>query len=91
MMLYIVGNGCYSRLFIREEKMMFIHLRYGLQVTNEVLLLPDGFVTVRDVLEKLPVKNVTLHDENTRLLRPTDLVQKGRVYTVRRHPAGIRR
>ena len=69
----------------------FIHLRYGIDKRMEVMTLdPRHFTTARDVLRRVKYKFqhsiIRLYNEHGIKLRPGDVVERSRVYTIKRHP-----
>ena len=72
--------------------MMFIHLRF--MGREEVVLFDDDLVYSSDVIQKMVYSKdsiLRLYNEHGRQMRSRDVLEKARVYTLKRRPSSKHR
>ena len=88
---HIVFNNSSSSSTMTETA-NFIHLKYGIDKRMEVMKLDSRyFTTARDVLESVKHKFehcvIHLYNEHGVALMLDDVIEKARVYTIKRQPS----
>ena len=76
----------------QQRGVTWIHLRYGIDVRMQIEEFDSRhFITVREVLERVKHKfkncNINLYNEHNIQLKFDHIIEKGRVYIVKRKPS----